>query len=279
MYKIIPAIAFSLFILSCGGSSEESTDVSSNDIDTATVDTLAMDTIQIEVDPNRIVIDEEVLLAKSTETFELPLTIDSTFAEKYIEGYQEELNYNLAGDEANYLSHSFVEDAVTGTSKYDVINFIYMDSLWKAGEDGYQEYQDKLDLGMTRYSVANVVGTVELSDISKLLIWHTDYGTYEACPYGYGICVFATLFTKGVGINTVLVGEFSGGGDPPVWGEKELTSTITATSISIKSIDTWGDEDYETGEEIIETVNKSSEIEITPTGMVCMSNEDGEREF
>ena len=273
MHKLLPVGLISVLFFACGGDSDAlDNKTRTADDDTTSADTLTMtDTIQIEVDPNRPVIDIEKLVAKADQVYELPLTIDSAFiAENCLQ--EEGDDYNLTMQEAEYLRFSYVQDNATGNSTYDVTNFIFMDSLMQAGEEAYDEYQSSLDLGMTRYSIANVIGKAEVSEVSFLLFWFTDYATYEACPYGAGTCIYATLFTKDVAINTLLVGEDSGGGDPPAWGETRVSSTITAGSIQIKKVDRWGEEDYESGEEITETHEKESDIEITPYGMVTMEN-------
>ncbi|UKN00659.1 hypothetical protein K6119_13060 [Paracrocinitomix mangrovi] len=258
-FLFIPAI-----IIACGGeSNEHDSDNTDTITDTTSTDTLSFeDTLTIEVDPNRPVIDVEKLLAKAKKTYELPLVIDSAFVSQFTE---EEVpdKYNLTRKEAQFLSFDMLANNSTEMASYDIDNFIKIDSIKKEGD--WDEYQSTLDLGMTRYSVANVIGKVELSDISQLLLWTTDYATYEACPYGYGTCVFATLFTKNTAINTALVGEYSGGGDPPVWGVTKIEGEITADKITLTGLTQFGDEDYETGEETIETTDIKAEVNITPT--------------
>ena len=270
--KVYTLVAIAVILVACSGS-EESNDQSTEILtDTTSVDTLTMaDTIQIKVDPNRPQIDIAKLIDKASTAFELPLNIDSSFIAINC-AMEEDADYNMTMQEAEYLRYSFVENNSTGNSTYDVTNFIFMDSLSQAGEEAYNDYQSSLDLGMTRYSVANVIGKAEVSEVSFLLFWFTDYATYEACPYGWGTCLYATLFTKDVATNTVLIGEYSGGGDPPAWGDDLITSEITPEQILIKSRERWGEEDYDTGEEITEVRERESDIEITPYGMVTLEN-------
>ena len=269
MYRLIPALIFSLLLVACGGSEEETTDASA---DVEATDTLSEDTLVIEVDPNRPEIDVNALLAKSEKNFDFPLTIDSTFIDQFNE--EAETEYDLTWHEVKYLAFDWVDNNTTSMASYDAETFIELDSIAKQGDEAWEAYQNSIDLGMARYSNGYIVGTIELDEKSQILLWATDYATYEACPYGYGTCVFGTLFTTGIGINTALLGEISGGGDPPVWGSKLVTSEITAEMITITSLDQWGEEDYDTGEEIIEVENTEEEVQIIATGLQPVKEED-----
>lgn len=269
MYKVVLAAVLALTVMACGGP-EDQTTPETPDVVEIQEDTInPIDTIQIKEDPNRPRMDVADFLGKVDREFELPLTIDSAWMERLLQTDEEiSLDYNMNRSETAHLSFNWVEGNETGNSSRYVQIFEEMDSINQLGEEVMDEYLYSLDLGMTRYSTCNSIGKVTISEVSSLIFWSTDYSTIEACPYGYGTSLYATLFTKDVATNTVLVGEMSGGGDPPVWASNYVSSTITDSSITIVGIEHWGEEDFDTGEEIIETNSKTAAIEITPYGMV-----------
>ena len=266
--KKILYISLPLFaLLSCGGSAEEAENESQNEnvsnaelVDTTSVDTLALEENRVPID-----LDVEQLLAKAKGNYKLPLSIDSIFIADLGQGHNAQSNYNMTNIEAQYLSSNFVKNDLTSMASYNVETFIRLDSLKIKGE--YDAYQEQIDIGMARYSVANVVGKVNIDKNRMILIWYTDYATFEACPGGSGTFVFGTLFKNNAAINSALLGEISGGADAPYWGETLITSTITADKINLHKKDAnGGDEDPETGEEIVEQSELDYTISITPEG-------------
>lgn len=268
--------AFSLFVLvmvSCNSGSTENTGADDSNSDTTAVDTLALDTLAILEDPTRPKVDVDKLLAKTEDwILACPINIDSNFIQEK-KDYLEGSDYNLTYKEAYFLKHQMVKNQPTEMASYDITTFIKMDSLIAFNK--MDKYQDEIDLGMARYSIGNAFSRIKISEESYLLIWMTDYATYEACPYGWGTCVWGTLFTNDMPLNTVLLGEESGGGDPPSWGETHVSSKVTSNKIIIKSLQKWGEEDYDSGEDIIETTKSTIEIEITPTGLVLVKETEG----
>jgi hypothetical protein len=267
MQKLIYLFVCFIVIVSCGGSSQEVESTSEEvEVDTTAIDTANVDTLIIEENPDRISIDAAALLAKAETVYDLPLIIDSAFISSWRSEGGEEAESEITNAEAQYLSFDFVENDPTSMAEYDVKTFINLDSLKIKGE--YEDYQASLDLGQARYSVAMVVGKTSVNQNQTMLIWATDYATYEACPYGYGTCVFGTLFTGNVAHNTVLLGEISGGADAPYWGSTLVTSEVTATAITTKKIqENGGDEvDPETGEEIIERGEDDFRLSILSDG-------------
>lgn len=264
MYKLFAAAGIAALLFSCSGSEEQTeSEDQTNDVDTVSIDSLEADSLLIEEDPLRREIDVNKLLGKS-EFLEVqfPLVLDSAFIDEHSEEGEE---YNLTFQEAQYLNFEMLENEATGMSSYDITTFITMDSLIQYDE--MDEYQDNIDLGQARYSHANTIGKIAISDQSFLMLWMTDYATYEACPYGWGTCVFGTLFTNDIALNTTVLAENSGGGDPPAWGETRVSSELFSDKILIKRISMWGEEDYDTGEEITEKEEKDFEVTINPTGL------------
>ena len=58
----------------------------------------------------------------------------------------------------------------------------------------------------------------------------------------------------------------SGGGDPPVWGDTFINSEITEDGISSDKTDRFGEEDYESGEEIVEETKNTYLINYSSEG-------------
>ena len=251
-------------ISSCSNEVQTNDKNTNNESDSLALDTLFSDTlILLEPDPNRVEIDVAALIAKSEETFELPLMIDSSFIEKYAL-QEEDADYNLTSVEAKYLGFSFPEGDLVSGGGWRLNTFIEIDSIKKAG--GYEEYLNNLDLGQARYCIGHVIGKVDFNSQSTLLIWNLDYATYEACPYGYGTYIFGTIFTNGVGTNTCMLAESSGGGDPPSWGESYMQSEIVDTNITVTNLDTWG-EDGDNGEDdYVETQDRTEILSISSLG-------------
>lgn len=273
MKFILPIGLFlSLYLFSCGSSSiDASVENNSEQPDTTKVDSVIEEVIEIEVDPNRNVIDVEKLFSKAKTTFELPLKIDSTFLEKHaVTG--EESRYNLSSEEAKHLGFSFPNDAnLSSSESWQIRKFIQIDSFKQINK--YEEYLAGLDIGQTKYAIANVFGKVKVNDITEILLWSTDYATYEACPYGYGTYIFGTIFTNFTATQTTILAQKSGGGDPPAWGDDYLESEITDSTIAIYRLEKWGAEDYDTGEEYTEKREMRELLELSPYGLKVLEKD------
>ena len=254
--------------MSCGSnaateehSSEDSDHTRS---DSTLTDTLASTDAAVTPSENPLVeIDSEKLLAKFKKSYSLPLELDSTFIIQFDSETGDD-PYNLNREEVAYLSSSISDEMPTSRADYHIKTFIELDSIKRFGD--YENYQQNLDLGQTRYSHANTAGKVKISDARSIYLWSVDYATYEACPYGWGTYIFGTLFENGKPIQAVLVAEYSGGGDPPVWGKTHLYSTITKDHIKAKFVDEYGEEDYDTGEEYVQRSEKKYEYRFTSGG-------------
>ncbi len=237
-------------------------------VDSSLVDTL----IIIEQSDLREEIDVSKLLAKSNQSFELPLIIDSTFIEKYaLQG--EEAEYNLTYPEAKYLGFEFPDGDLVSGGSWRINTFIKIDSMKSVG--AYEDYLESLDLGQARYCIGQVIGSLAINSQSQMLIWNLDYATYEACPYGYGTYVFGTIFTNGVGTNTCLLAEESGGGDPPSWGEGYMQTEISDTTVTVFSIDSWGEYGDDGEDDIVEKQERTEVLSIGSHGFVMVKKGGG----
>ncbi|MEX1002454.1 MAG: hypothetical protein WDZ35_10110 [Crocinitomicaceae bacterium] len=266
-----PLIYISIVMLlmsACGASDNNNTESSPETevADTLVTTDVASDSSEVdtltEMD-DETTIDVTALMTKFNTVFDLPLKIDSAFVTQFSSESAED-PYTLTGSEVAYLLRKMTTDQATSSADYMPKEFIKLDSIKKNGN--YKEYQDNLDLGMTRYSHAKPVGKVIWDEQLTIYLWSLDYATYEACPYAAGTYVFGTVFYQGKARNTTLLGEDSGGGDPPVWGRTLTEGLLTELGLSVDHSNTYGEEDYESGEEIITKNEEYSEFEITPNG-------------
>jgi hypothetical protein len=241
-----------IFLISCSGETQNEVTDQAEVVDTLLQDSIILDSIIIEIDANRNVIDVENLFSKTDQTFELPLIIDSTFISKYAS----EEKSNLSFEEARHLNFSFADGNVTSIGRWKVETFIRMDSSSNRSDDNW--YPD--------YSNGNVIGKIETSDQTSILLWCVDYASEGQCPWSAGTYVFGTIFT--------VLGEESEGGDPPVWGESFLESEIKDSTISLHRTDVFVEEDYETGEEIIEETEMNELLKWTPYGIEVLEKEE-----
>lgn len=263
-----------LIIVSCtGNENEEHTQQTNETSDSLDVDSSLVDTlIIIEQSDLREEIDVSKLLVKSNQSFELPLLIDSTFIEKYaLQG--EEAEYNLTYPEAKYLGFEFPDGDLVSGGSWRINTFINIDSMKSVG--AYEDYLESLDLGQARYCIGQVIGNITINPQSQMLIWNLDYATYEACPYGYGTYVFGTIFTNGVGTNTCLLAEDSGGGDPPSWGEGYMQSEITDTTITVLNIDTWGEYGDDGEDDFVEKQERTEILSFDSYGFTVVKKGGG----
>lgn len=273
--KIVTLIFCSVaLLLSCNETNKNEVQEGRSDTTQIVVeDTINTDTlIIIKQSDLREEIDVSKLLVKSNQSFELPLLIDSTFIEKYaLQG--EEAEYNLTYPEAKYLGFEFPDGDLVSGGSWRINTFINIDSMKSVG--AYEDYLESLDLGQARYCIGQVIGNITINPQSQMLIWNLDYATYEACPYGYGTYVFGTIFTNGVGTNTCLLAEDSGGGDPPSWGEGYMQSEITDTTITVLNIDTWGEYGDDGEDDFVEKQERTEVLSFDSYGFTVVKKGGG----
>ena len=257
IYQLI--LPFSILFFSC--ESEENTEKQEHN---KSIDTIATDTPKEELieepDPLRMTIDVEKLFAKADTTLSLPLVIDSTFIDSIMNSDLEEKS--LENIEAQYLGFDFVDNRPTYMSNYCIDAFIEIDSLKIKGE--YEQYVESLDLGETEIASAAVIGKITELGETEFLIWMTDYSTFQACPYGHGTYIWATIFKSGKATNTLLVGEYSGGADAPYWVSTTTTSVLKASLVTTHVLEEEGGEyNEDTDEEIVNSSEKDYKTFIT----------------
>jgi len=258
MKILIPISLLAFAVISCGGDAAEETDNNTNEADSVAMDTVAS---PIEIPPM-----DETLTAicdRTIETKNIPFVIDSIYIEDYVT-YESDDPDNLTSEEVKYLTPDFLKNEPTEYSNYTVKTFYRLDSM--KNNNTYDDYVNSLDIGMMKDIDAYLCDKIIVNDSTFILLWAISYGSYEACPYSSGTVIFGTYVLNNSVKNVAVVGESSGGGDPPVWGDTFISSEITEEGISCDKIDRFGEEDYETGEEIVEETNNTFLINFSSEG-------------
>ncbi len=268
--KFLSIVLFTvnLALYSC---TENETNVES---DNHVVDNLEIvDSSDIESVENEMVISVELenILLKSDTTYSTPFSLDSNFVTELDDTDEEKKR--LSNQDVQFLSQNLVKNEPTDWSKYAITSFIEVDSMRLMNT--YEAYVESIDIGMIQEADAYFNSKVVINDNAYLLLWSISYSTYEACPYASGTVIYGTFIYDNEAINTVTLGESSGGGDAPYWGTTFITSQINSTSIvSEKISESGGDEDPETGEEIVEKSLKSFSLKITKSGLQVIGGEE-----
>lgn len=247
MKNIIILFISATALFSCGGNSTSTTTQSNDSLNTA------VSNDSISVLEEKISIDLPMLLAKYPKAKSFPYKADSIYFDDLITDFSSP----LTGQEVLFLSQSMVSISFAyGT--HSIEDFVFIDSL--KAIDKYDGYVDTLDLGMTKESDAAVVDKLVLNDSTTLLLWYINYSTYEACPYGHGAYLFASILQNESVISCVQLGENSGGADAPYWGSTLTTFKLTNTGAKITKINTNGGDEDEEGNEIVERSSEKFEL-------------------
>lgn len=156
---------------------------------------------------------------KDFKKLELPLKIDSTYILQ-VDTSDKVHYYQIR----NLKSH--FPDTLFKTGLHSMINeFCEIDSLKENG--AFEEYLKKIDIGMTKSSIAFKIGYLTLPTGTNVFLWGIEYSSYEACPYFSGKILVATYVNESGKNSSFLIAESSGAGDPPATGKTDLWCTIT----------------------------------------------------
>lgn len=223
-------------LLSCSGETENTTEQNSAEKEVV----LKNDTTIQEVVPLYYSDTLKTMFGKAQHSDFTLEELDSLFIASL---EKEEETFFLSGDEVSILQEKLVESPCTEFNTYQINEFLKMDSLNESGE--LEEYLSSLDIGMMARIDAGAIQLISLNDSSDIFLWFLDYNTFEACPYASGTAVYGSLFVNKEFRNTAVLGDISGGGDPPVWGRTLITSIIQGQEIKIVEIEEYGDEYYD----------------------------------
>lgn len=244
LYTFIALIAFS-----CGEQTTESSTENSgskNDVDSSGL------TLNLT--------EETKLLLSYFQPAEWPYTIDSL----YYENLSSEEGTLTAAD-VKWLTSGFVDSDLSYSAQSVIKDVLYFDSLKIHGE--YDAYVDALDIGMMKDANAFALHKLELDDNGYWLIWYVDFTTYEACPYFAGKTIYATAMKNNVATSCTLIGESSGGGDAPYWGENLILTDVFKDLLRVTKIDRSGGDTDEDGNELVEESILQFEIELSEDGI------------
>jgi len=202
MKKFIYAL-ISACLMSCSNNEEKKETNKSTD-------TLAVENITIEAgfDPRLF------------KTLQLPLNIDTIFIMNV------DTNDRIPYQQARQLGANFLKQESMQWVSNDINEFCLIDSLKQ--EDKYRDYIEKLEIGMTKKSIAYKVGLVNFTNGSKLFLWGIINSSYEACPFFSGTNIIGTFVNQhNQNTHFILAGRW-GGGDPPAMMNKDITAKINA---------------------------------------------------
>ena len=206
----INIVLLSLGILtSCGGGEETKKE------EPKVQDTTSKDSVVVYETPEELV----GFIDKFEDITEFPIKIDKTYCDSSEQGD------TLIGEEVKILLKNFKSTETTDFIDYYIDAFYNIDSLKSV--DGYTAWAAERDLGNIKYADCYFRHKAQLNPETQLIFWSLVYSTYEACPYGYGTYIFATIVYKGEITESFSVAEHTGGGDPPVSGSDERYCEIS----------------------------------------------------
>lgn len=210
--KIFIYGSVSFLLISCANQIEKKDPVTSSD-------TLAVTNKTIEAS-----FDDKLF-----NTLQLPLNIDTTYVMKI------DTNDRIPYQQVRALGSNFLKNEQTNGLEYEINKFCEIDSLKQ--EDKYKEYIEKLDLGMTKKSIAFKIGLLSFSNGSKLFLWGIESSSYEACPFFSARTVIGTFVNDNKQNTHFIIAGRSGAGDPPSMMNEDISAKINADGrIEIESV-------------------------------------------
>lgn len=167
--------------------------------------------------------------AKTFKTLTLPLAIDTNFI------MEVDTNNRIPYQQIRQLGTQLLAHELSDGLFNDINSFCEVDSIKQAGH--YADYLAKLEIGMTKIAISFKLGVIDLGEGTQLFIWGIHNSSFEACPYFAGTTIIGTLVNEDKENTHFLLGELSGGGDPPATGTDEVTSYIDKEgTITVRSI-------------------------------------------
>lgn len=198
--------------------------------------------------------DAAFFIQLNDKKFDLTLKIDSLFFKELAET-EEGTPLNSAQVKKliqKPLNHELNENAGMGLTCFFIVDSLKTNKI-------YQQYLDKIDIGMVKYSDGYFLGKSIIDEETSLLFWSITFSSYEACPFFSGTMVMGTLVYRGEISNSLLLAEEMSAGDAPVGLVRNLYSIInTNGNLVFDKFEKHTDEDenFELVEEKSETKYK-----------------------
>ncbi|MGZ3919895.1 MAG: hypothetical protein ACXVC7_06370 [Bacteroidia bacterium] len=184
---------------------------------------------------------------KEFKTIKLPIEIDTNFI------LEVDTNDRVPYQQVRQLGNNILQHEISSGLSYDINSFCEIDSLKQEGK--YNSYLEKLDIGMTKVAISFKLGVIDLGNGAKLFLWGVHNSSFEACPFFAGTTIIGTFVNANKQNTHFVIGEISGGGDPPSMGNDQVTSKInTDGKVEIKRISVNDDLDIPGEETTIETI-------------------------
>lgn len=176
------------------------------------------------------------LIADQLENYyglkELPFAIDSSFF-----AADSSMNFddgNLTVNEVKFLSARMAYDEASSREKH-YLNDFYRIAEAKAGGT-YENFKEKLDIGMTENATCRSIGRLEFGDTMGLVLWEVMYKSFDACPFYTGHHVLGTLVKDGQAVYCMNLASRESGADAPMSFEMyQLASVSNNAVITIRN--------------------------------------------
>jgi hypothetical protein len=163
---------------------------------------------------------DSILLARFSRKFSIPFHIDTNQLEDFIDDKD---GKELTLEDYKWLTTGFTRNIRSERNDWYLEQMVKFKNMSKSK---FQEYEDQLDIGQLRFSKIYPYGNVKISDSTNLLVLYMRHRTMDACPFGFGQVFYGTLMTSNHIQCSMPIAEFSGGGDPPIFGEVKMDFLI-----------------------------------------------------
>jgi hypothetical protein len=139
------------------------------------------------------------------------IAVDSVFFDDSLGDHSQ---FSLTPECIQMLTAKLAKDDFSHDETY------YLNSFYKIAaakqSHTYEQFEQKLDIGMTRDANCYAISRMEFGDSMAVLLWKISYSSYEACPYFSGTHVLATLIRDGKVAESILLGAHETSTDPPM---------------------------------------------------------------
>jgi hypothetical protein len=207
--------------------------------------------------PNEI-LDSLNLFPKKNLEFNL-------FESFFTDSLKNHTNHKLSSNFVKLLSGKLFSDDATERNSYYLNDYYLIQQAKK--DKKYEEYVQKLDIGMMQDANCYALSRIEFGDSLAILIWKIDFSSYEACPYYIGTHILGTLIADGKCLETLQLANMESAADAPMSSNSTQFVKISKTGKIQCNYETIVDEEETT----IEHSKEKKEFQITKSGFKLIS--------
>lgn len=152
--------------------------------------------------------------------------------------------------------------------EYSELNGFYLKEYYAIEEakknKKYDEFLEKLDIGMTKNAHCYALGRMEFGDTISALLWRLDFISYEACPYFQGSHYMLTTIANGKILQCLQIAADESAADAPV-----LSTTLQQAKLSPEGILVYSYESrVEEEDKQLEHMSRKAELKLSPEGFM-----------